>query len=68
MKEMMKHCMEKCKWCPLIPFIWGIIAFALGYYLDAEIIRIIWLVLSGLMILMGLMCFIMMQVMSKSIK
>ncbi len=66
MKEMMKHCMEKCRWCPLISLTLGIIAFALGYYLDAEIVRIIWLVFAGLGILMGLMAFTMMNMMMKT--
>jgi hypothetical protein len=66
MKEMMKHCMEKCRWCPLIPLIMGIIIFALGYYLDAEIVRIVWLVFSSIMILMAIIGFIMMQIIYKS--
>jgi hypothetical protein len=66
MKEMMQHCMEKCRWCPLIPLTLGVIFFLLGYYLDAEIVRIIWLVFSGLLILMGSMGFLMMNMMAAS--
>jgi len=68
MKEMMKHCMEKCRWCPLIPLTLGIVFFLLGYYLDPNTVRILWLAGAGLMTLMGLMGFIMMSVMSKSMK
>ncbi|OEU62091.1 MAG: hypothetical protein BA870_05700 [Desulfuromonadales bacterium C00003094] len=61
MKEMMKSCLQKCRWCPLLPIILGTIAFLLGYFLDAEIIRIIWLILSGTMVVMGLLCLLMMR-------
>lgn len=64
----MKECMNRCRWCPLIPITFGIISFLLGYFLDAEIVRILWLIFSGLAILMGLFCFIMMSVMSKNLK
>tara|TARA_Y100000310_G_C20364858_1_gene660681 strand:+ start:460 stop:669 length:210 start_codon:yes stop_codon:yes gene_type:complete len=66
MKEMMKHCAEKCRWCPLIPLTLGVIAFLLGYYLDAETVRILWLVFSGLLVLMGAMCFLMINMMARS--
>jgi hypothetical protein len=64
MKEMMKGCLQKCRWCPLLPIILGTIAFLLGYFLDAEIIRIIWLILSGTMVVMGLLCLLMMRTIS----
>ena len=67
LKEIILGRMEKARWFLLIPFTFGIIAFALGYFLDAEIVRIIWLVLSGLMIVMGFMCFLMMSIMYKVI-
>lgn len=41
----------------------GIIAFAVGYYLPAEIVRIIWLTFAGIGILGGLIGFAMMCVM-----
>lgn len=68
MKEMMQHCRDKCRWCPLIPLTLGIIFLLLGYYLDPITVRILWLVFAGLITLMGLMGLIMMNVMSKSVK
>lgn len=65
MKEMMQECMKKCRWCPLIPVTVGIIFLLLGYFLDAEIIRMLWIILSIIMILMGIICFTMMNIMSK---
>jgi len=64
MKEMMKSCMQRCRWCPLLSIILGTIAFLLGYFLDAEIIRILWLILSGTIVVMGLLCWLMMKVFS----
>ncbi len=68
MEKMMPECMKGCRWCPLIPLILGIIAFLLGYYLDPATTRILWLVFSGLVILMGLMCLIMMNAMASAMK
>jgi len=39
MMEMMKEFMKGCKVCSLFPLILGILAFLLGYFLDAEIVR-----------------------------
>lgn len=60
MKEMMLGCMKRCRWCPWIPMILGGVLFLLGYFLDAEVVRLLWLVLSGMVILMGLFCYVMM--------
>jgi hypothetical protein len=57
--EMMKECMKGCKVCSLIPITLGILAFLLGYFLDAEIVRILWLVFSGLIALFGIFIFLM---------
>ena len=54
MKDMMEMCMKRGRWFPLMPLPFGIILFLFGYFLDAEIIRIIWLIFSSLMILMGI--------------
>jgi len=59
MMEMMKEFMKGCKVCSLFPLILGILAFLLGYFLDAEIVRILWLVFSGLIVLFGIFIFLM---------
>jgi hypothetical protein len=33
----------------------------LGYFLDAAAVRVLWLILSGVVIVMGLFCFSMMR-------
>ncbi len=65
MMGMMKECMKSCKPCAIMPILFGGVFFLLGYFLEAEIVRILWLVFSGLMILMGVFAFIMMSAMSK---
>ena len=65
MKDMMPACMKGCRWCTLIPLVIGAILFLLGYFLDAETVRILWLVFSCLLTVMGLMALIMMTTMFK---
>jgi hypothetical protein len=59
MMEMMKECMKGCRWCAFMPITFGAILFLLGYYLDAEIVRILWLIFTGFIVLMGIFMFIM---------
>lgn len=53
-------------WFPLIPVIIGGSIFALGWYLDPAVIRILWLAASGLIAFMGLMMLIVGNLMFKS--
>jgi hypothetical protein len=62
-RSMMSKCMKGCRWFPLVPVVLGIAFFVLGYYLDAEITRILWMVAAGLVILMGTLGAVMMRVM-----
>lgn len=59
MKDMMKECMKKCRWCAFMPIIFGGVLFLVGYYLDAETVRTLWLIFTGFMVLMGIFMFIM---------
>jgi len=61
MLVMMKECMKGCRVCSFIPITFGVLAFLLGYFLDAEIIRILWLVFSGLIILFGIFILLIMN-------
>ncbi|MHC4242407.1 MAG: hypothetical protein ACYSU4_08390 [Planctomycetota bacterium] len=49
----MAECMKRCKWFPLMPVIFGVALLLMGYYLDAEITRILWMIAAGFVILMG---------------
>ena len=60
-RSMMGECMKGCRWFPLIPVVLGILLLLLGYYLDAEITRILWLIAAGFVILMGTFCLLMMS-------
>ena len=44
-----------------MPVILGILFLLLGYYLDAQITRILWMIAAGFMILMGTFCLLMMS-------
>lgn len=65
MGMMMNHCMRAFRWFPLIPLVLGTVLFLLGYFLSAEVVRILWLVFAAIPILMGLFGFIMMSAMSQ---
>ncbi len=49
----MAECMNKCRWFPLIPVVFGVVLLLLGYYLDAEITRVLWMITAGFVILLG---------------
>ena len=66
MAGMMAKCcqgMESCRWFPLCPIIVGVILFLLGYLLNADLVRLLWLVVSGAIVLMGLVGVMMVSVM-----
>jgi hypothetical protein len=63
--SMMAKCMNRCRWFPLMPVIFGIALLLLGYYLDAEIIRTLWMIAAGLSILLGTLCLLMMSKMTR---
>jgi hypothetical protein len=63
--SIMAGCMKMCGLFPLIPVILGVLLLLLGYYLDAEITRILWMVAAGFLILMGTFCLLMMSKMIK---
>ena len=60
-RSMMAECMRKCRWFLLLPVIIGILLLLLGYVLDAEVTRILWMTAAGLVILMGSFGFLMMS-------
>ena len=64
-RSMMAGCMNVCRWFPLVPMIFGIVLFVLGYYLDASIIRVLWMLFAGFMVVMGTFGLILMGTMKK---
>ena len=55
----MCNCMKGCRWFPLVPVILGIVLLLLGYYLDAEITRVLWMIAAGFGILLGTFALVM---------
>ncbi len=53
--------MGKCRWFPLIPIVFGVVLLLLGYYLDAEITRVLWMAVAGVTVLLGTFGLIMMS-------
>ena len=64
-RSMMAGCMKVCRWFPVIPVIFGIVLLLLGYYLDASIIRIFWMLFAGFIAVMGIFGLILMGKMRK---
>ena len=60
-RAMMAECMRKCRWFLLIPVIIGVLLLLLGYVLDAEVTRVLWMTAAGLVILMGAFGFLIMS-------
>ncbi|MDH3266826.1 MAG: hypothetical protein OEM25_07665 [Gammaproteobacteria bacterium] len=67
MGMMMREFMRAFRWVPLIPIVVGSVLFALGYFLDAEAVRILWLVLAALPIVLGVFGFVMISVASRTL-
>jgi len=64
MKAMMSKCRSRMKvfrWFPSIPVVVGTILFLLGYFMNPEILRILWLIASGAVVLAGLIGLILMS-------
>ena len=63
--SMMAGCMKMCRWFPVVPVIFGISFLLLGYYLDASIIRVLWMLFAGFIAVMGTFGLILMGRMRK---
>ncbi len=64
-RSMMTGCMKMCRWFPIVPVILGIVLLLLGYYLDASIIRILWMITAGFVAVLGTFGLILMGRMKK---
>ena len=58
-RSMMSRCMTMCRWFPLVPVVLGIAMLLMGYYIDAEVTRMIWMFIAGSMVLLGTLGLIM---------
>ncbi|MHC4132308.1 MAG: hypothetical protein ACYSSP_05215 [Planctomycetota bacterium] len=64
-RSMMSKCMKGCRWFPVIPVIFGISLLLLGYFLNPEITRILWMIAAGFVAMMGVFGFVMMNKMKQ---
>ena len=64
MADMMKTCSGTFRWLPLLPLAGGVVLFTVGYLLEAEVVRILWLAVSGVIVLLPLLVMIAMLVYS----
>jgi hypothetical protein len=65
MGTMMKTCMRGFRWFPLIPITVGTALFLLGYFLDADVVRVLFLILAAMTVIMGIFAFFMMRTMMR---
>ncbi len=63
--SMMAECMKKCRWFLLIPILLGVLFLLLGYFLDAEAARALWMTAAGVVIVIGAFGFLMMSLCRK---
>ncbi len=63
--ETMKECLGRCRWCPLAAVFMGLILLIVGYSVDPENLRKIWLLVSSLIVLCGIVMTIVFNIMSK---
>ncbi len=61
----MEKCLRACRRLPLAPLALGSLFLALGYYLDPEVTRVLWMLLSGTLVLGGILGFFAMRGMIK---
>jgi hypothetical protein len=66
MRMMMGEFMKAFRWVPLVPLVFGAALFALGYFMDAEAVRILWLVLAALPIFLGIAGIVMISAVSRT--
>ena len=64
-RSMMSKCMKGCRWFPMFPVVIGIGLFLLGYFLNPEVTRVLWMIVAGFVILMGIFCLLMMSGMKR---
>ena len=54
-RSMMERCWRVCRWIPLLPVVLGISLLLLGYYLDASITRVLWMLAAGFSVVLGIL-------------
>lgn len=60
-KQGMMKCMNGAKWFLLLPGLFIIVAFLLGYFLDPMTLRVLWLMITGALLLLGAIFYLVMN-------
>jgi hypothetical protein len=66
-KRGMMKCMKGARWFLIIPGVFVIIAFLLGYFLDPATLRLLWLIITGALLVIGTTFLIAMNFWTKGI-
>lgn len=61
-EEGIVNCARGVIWFLLIPLLFVILAFTLGYSLDASAVRILWLIITGALTVTGIVFYILMTI------
>lgn len=61
MPQAMASCFSRCRIFLLVPVILGITFLALGYYLDSDLIRALWMIGAGMVVVMTLLAVLAMR-------
>lgn len=64
-KKMMQRCLRKCRWIPFFLACLGGTAFTMSFYLDAEMMRVVWMTFSGLVVAVGTLGFFAFYIMAR---
>ena len=59
----MMKCMKGAKWFLLIPGVIAVLAFLLGYVLRPEYVKILWLIITGSLVVLGTIFYVSMNIM-----
>jgi hypothetical protein len=59
----MMKCMKGAKWFLLIPGVIVTLAFLLGYVLDPAYVKILWLIITGSLLVLGTIFYVSMNIM-----
>lgn len=60
-KKGMMKCMKGARWFLLIPGVVIALAFLLGYFLEPDTVRVLWLIITGTLLLLGSTFYILMN-------
>ena len=52
-KRSMMKCMKGARWFLLLPGAFIVVAFLLGYFLDPAALRVLWLIITGALLVIG---------------